>query len=274
MRTKITETLCRKALSPTKIWDTEIRGFGLFVGKRTATFYYQFAEDGKTQRVKIGRYPTVNATDAREVADRLHFGRRRDVAKTILVDAPTLQEALNAYMARPKLRSSKNKDVVRGMIKNHLGDWLNKPLNEITRAMAVERHRKMRKTPVAANHTLRTFRTIWRHANRTTNLGESPTVAIEWNAETPDGRVIEDLKEWNEIVGKLDNLVHRAYYHFLLRTGLRKMECASLKWEQIGKDALRIDETKSGRPFELALTPEHHAVLEPMRGLERNPPPF
>lgn len=51
---KLTDTFCRKTCNPGKHWDTEIRGFGLFVGKHARTFYYQRDVAGRTRRVRIG----------------------------------------------------------------------------------------------------------------------------------------------------------------------------------------------------------------------------
>jgi len=58
---KLTETYVSKlpaAKNGTeKHWDSEIKGFVLFVGKRSKTWYYQRDVGGRTRRVLIGRYP-------------------------------------------------------------------------------------------------------------------------------------------------------------------------------------------------------------------------
>jgi hypothetical protein len=108
--------------------------------------------------------------------------------------APTLGRALEAYLARPNLRSEVHKDLLRQQFGLHLKDWLKLPLTEITKVMVVERHRSLAATPSGANHLLKYVRTVWNHARRTYELQESPTMAIEWFKEQPNGEVIGDLK--------------------------------------------------------------------------------
>jgi hypothetical protein len=96
------------------------------------------------------------------------------------------------------------------------------PLDEISKAMVVRRHQQMSGSPSAANHVLRGFRAIYNHARRTWDLPESPTMAIEWFEDKPDGRIIENLKHWRKTIDDLPNPIHRVFYELLLFTGLRK----------------------------------------------------
>lgn len=64
-RLKITQAACEKTPPNSKLWDTEIKGFGLFAGKTTKTFYYQREVRGKTVRIKLGNFPQVSAGIAR-----------------------------------------------------------------------------------------------------------------------------------------------------------------------------------------------------------------
>lgn len=271
---KLTDTFAKKACNPEtgqeKHWDTEVKGFGLFCGKQTKTWYYQRDVGGKTKRVRIGGYPTISAAAARETALGLAFEHARGAGKSAMQVAPTLRDALKAYTERAKLRSDKNKRNVRERIELHLADWLDLRLDEIDRGMVAARHRKLSDKPVRANHTLQTFRSIYNHARRSVDLPECPTVSIEWNAEQPSQEIIDDLKKWHAEVTKLINPIHRVYYQFLLLTGLRRMECATLRWEHIHADRLHLPMTKNGRPFDLPLTPEHHDILAPMKGLDKN----
>lgn len=272
MRAKLTKTYCKNIAYPddglVRHWDTEIKGFGLFVRKTSATWYYQYDRGTRTQRQLIGRYPAVDADAARETADRLSFELRRGAAKSLVENAPTLREAKDLYLARPKLRSEHNKTNVRKMIDGHLGDWLDLPLNEITRSMVVKRHQRLSNRPVLANHTLQTFRTIWNHARRAHNLPEPPTIAIEWHEERPDGRIIEDLPGWKVAVEGIENSVHRAAYHLALLTGFRKAEVCALRWENVSEDRLHLPETKNGRPFDFPISQAHRDILATVKGLD------
>lgn len=268
---KLTETFAGKAplssAGTQKHWDTEIRGFVLFVGKRSKTWYFQKDVGGRTKRVLIGRHPVISAASARQTALGLALEMGRGAGKAYQIGAPRLEEAMEAYLARPKLRSDTHKDGVRSQFQLHLADWLRLPLDEITKAMVVERHRSLKETPSAANHALRAFRAVWNHARRIHDLPDAPTQAIEWFAERPNGAVIEDLGAWRAAVDALENPIHTAFYRLALFTGFRKTEVFTLKWSQIGDDRIHLPMTKNGRPFDLPIGEVHHAILEPLRRL-------
>ena len=82
------------------------------------------------------------------------------------------------------------------MAERHMSDWLKLSLDDLTKAMVVARHRDLAKTPSTANHALRLFRAVWNHARRVHDLPESPTLAIEFYEERPEGQIIEDLSVW------------------------------------------------------------------------------
>lgn len=252
-----------------KYWDSEIKGFVLYVGKAAKTWYFQKDVGGQTKRVLIGRYPLISANVARQTALELALEMSRGAGKLAQIGAPTLSQALEIYVARPKLRSKDYKSETRVQIMSKLKDWLSVPLDEITKSMVVRRHQELVSTPSTANHTLRRFRSIWNHARRTYDLPESPTFAIEWYEEKPDGRVIEDLREWKVTIDALSNPVHKVFYELLLFTGLRKSEALTLEWKNIHEDRIHVPMTKNGRSFDLPITTKHHDILEPLKGFGR-----
>lgn len=270
---KLTETYARK-ISQTKsgtskYWDSEIKGLVLFVGKKSKTWYFQKDVGGQTRRVLIGRFPVISANAARQTALGFALDWGRGAGKQIQIGAPTLLDAMDVYLARPKLRSEAHRSGVRQQFELHLKDWLRLPLDEITKSMVVDRHRSMAKTPSSANHTLKYFRTVWNHARRTYDLPESPTLAIEWYDEKPPGTVIDDLKKWRRTIEKFDNPIHTAYYELLLFTGFRKTEALTLEWKNVHEDHIHLPMTKNGRSFDLPILQTHHEILAPMRGLNR-----
>ena len=148
-RMTLTETACKNAPPNAKIWDTEIKGFGLFTGKIKKTFYYQRDIHGKTTRTKLGTWPETRTADARYEAAQLVAEYATGAVAKRLRDAramPTLEEATAEYIARPKLRSEANKKQVNAQIRSHLKTWLRKPLDEITKADCVRAHARIAKT--------------------------------------------------------------------------------------------------------------------------------
>ena len=216
-----------------------------------------------------GYFQGLSAQAARQTALGFALELGRGAGKGAQIGAPTLEAAMEVYLARPKLRSENHKSGTRSQLERHLKDWMRLPLDEISKAMVVRRHQDMARTPSGANHVFRNFRTIYNHARRTCDLPESPTMAIEWYAETPDGRVIEDLKDWRRTIDDLPNPIHRVFYELLLFTGLRKTEALTLQWKQIHEDRIHLPMTKNGRSFDLPILQMHHEILAPLRPLSR-----
>ncbi|MEX0307165.1 MAG: tyrosine-type recombinase/integrase [Ruegeria sp.] len=270
---KLTETFARKVpqtkTGTVKCWDSEIKGLVLFVGKKSKTWYFQKDVGGQTRRVLIGRHPMISADAARQTALGLALDWGRGAGKKIQIGAPTLEEAMETYLARPKLRSDAHRQGLRQQFERHLKDWLRLSLDDITKRMVVDRHQSMAATPSTANHALKYFRTVWNHARRVHELPECPTLAIEWFEETPDGSIIEDFIAWRQTIENLHNPIHKVFYELLLFTGLRKTEALTLEWRNVHEDHIHLPMTKNGRSFDLPILQSHHEILAPMRGLSR-----
>ena len=270
---KLTDTFAKKTphsnSGTQKHWDSEIKGLVLFVGKKSKTWYFQKDVGGQTRRVLIGRFPVISAIAARQTALGFALEWGRGAGKQIQLGPPTLQDALESYLSRPKLRSEVHRTTLRQQFSLHLKDWLRLPLDEITKSMVVARHQSMAKTPSNANHTLKYFRTVWNHARRTHDLPESPTLAIEWFEESPPGTIIEDLNQWQQTINALHNPIHQVFFKFILFTGLRKTEALTLEWKNVHADHIHLPVTKNGRSFDLPILQLHHEILAPVKGLDQ-----
>jgi len=110
---KLTETFARKTpfsqSGTKKQWDTEVKGFVLFVGKKSKTWYFQKDVGGQTKRSLIGRYPVISADAARQTAMGFALEKSRGAGRVAQTGAPTLAQAAETYVARPKLRSEEHK---------------------------------------------------------------------------------------------------------------------------------------------------------------------
>ena len=270
---KLTETFANKLSQSNsgtdKHWDNELKGFVLYVGKRSKTWYFQKDVGGQTRRVMIGRHPLISAKSARQTALSYALEWGRGAGKLVQIGAPTLESAMVSYLARPKLRSAEHRKGLRQQFELHLKDWMRLPLDEISKAMVVDRHRSLAKTPSAANHLFKYFRTVWNHARRTSDLPECPTMAIEWYEERPEGKTVDDFAVWRRTVSNLANPIHSVFYELLLFTGLRKTEALALQWKHVKDDHLHIPMTKNGRSFDLPILQLHHEIMAPVRGFSR-----
>ena len=149
---KLTETYASKLPAAKdgtqKHWDSEIKGFVLFVGKKSKTWYFQKDVGGQTRRTLIGRYPVISAAAARQTALGFALEWGRGAGRLVQIGAPTLKDAMEAYLARPKLRSEAHRAGIRQQFEKHLKDWLALPLDEISKPMVVERHRSLSSNPL------------------------------------------------------------------------------------------------------------------------------
>lgn len=268
---KLTETYVRK-ISQTKsgtqkLWDSEIKGLVLFVGKKAKTWYFQKDVGGQTKRVLIGRYPVISAVAARQTALGFALEWGKGAGKRIQIGAPTLEAAMETYLARPKLRSETNKQEIRRQFANHIKDWMKLPLDEISKSMVAQRHRDLHSIPSGANHVLKCFRTVWNHARRIHELPECPTIAVEWYEEALEAKIIDDLGNWRRTVDELFNPIHKVFYELLLFTGFRRSEALSLEWKHVHEHHIHLPMTKNGRSFDLPILQFHHEILAPLNGL-------
>ena len=130
---KLTETFAKKLpdarAGTDKYWDAEIKGLVLFVGKRSKTWYFQKDVGGQTKRILIGRFPIVSAQAARQTALVFALEMGRGAGKVAQIGAPTLEAAMEVYLARPKLRSETHKSGIRTQLVLHLKDWMRLPLH-------------------------------------------------------------------------------------------------------------------------------------------------
>ncbi len=257
-------------------WDSKTAGFFLQTGKAAKTWYLEH----RGQRHKLGRYPDMSASDARDEA----LAIMAPSANAEL--APTLEEALRDYLGRDKLRSYQNKRAVDSQMHNHMTKFMGRRLHTITKQEVRQRFAELsiqregkdslgRPSKIGgkrtANHVMQSFRTIWNHAaNRMMDgdLKPCPTSALELHDETTDTEVIEKLDEWKEQIDRIDPM-HRAFYRLLLLTGARKTELLSVRWEQIEDDRIHLPQTKNDRAFDIPLEPEHREVLDWLRTMRR-----
>jgi len=199
-------------------FDTEVRGFGVVVTRNdrtatpTRTFFVQRDVNGRTRRVKIGRFGDLTAEQARKQAQDIipdmlkgidpNAEKRRAKARGV-----TLGEAADDYRDKPTKRSRNVKATL--TLRNHdrfletLGDWKARPLMEITRAETLTRHKRLTTEigPVGANNVMRWFRTVYNAAMIVhESLPPNPCIVLgdRWNKETRKRSPMswERLAEW------------------------------------------------------------------------------
>lgn len=304
--------------------DTKDRYLHLNVSQANKTFLVIKKAMGRTFYVTLGNHPTISVKDARKECGKkvtaLNDGvnvtqekKERKQAEIIRLQeekahSTTLQEALNEYVAKGKLKPRTVK-TYQDLFRLYLSDWMDKPAIEITRDMVKDRHRdiatgkrkrqklvkevdaaKGRKEKpklkavappdqarkeAAADNCMRTLRAVLNYAfededgatayaNPVNILSSRKRKA--WFKVDRRKTLIRnsDLPAWFNAVNGLDNQIMRDYLLFLLFTGLRRQEAATLKWKQVDfKEAcFTVVDTKNKEPHTLPLSDFLHKLLK------------
>jgi integrase len=260
----------------TYVHDTKVNGLVLQItptGTRSFQAYRKI--NGKPVRVTLGRYPDMTIEQARKAAlaalSKLAGGvNPNDEKKTERAKTITLEAVFKAYLIRRKtLKPGTIRDMERSM-KESFADWMKKPVTAITPEMVVKRHAQRGKQSEArSNLAMRYLRALFNFAAAefTTADGKpiidgNPVKKLSqtraWYKVDRRQTVIHahDLAGWARAVGELPNQDVGDFFMFLLLTGLRRTEAASLPWGQIDLRArtLTVIDPKNRRDHALPLS--------------------
>lgn len=271
--------------------DSTLSGFGLRVGSGgTKSFFVERRINGKVKRVSIGRYghltPTQARSKAQELLGQIALGKDpRAEKKALSAKNITLETAFEDYL-------STRKGMKAGTIKNYrkcmdgcLSDWLPKRLIDISKDMVEAKHSALgQKAPARANNTMRVLRAVYNHAlakyedsDGKALFSINPVDRLNNNRAWYPTERRQSLLKSHELgtffaaTDELSNEVSRDFLRFLLFTGLRKMEAATLTWSDISfKDrTFRITNTKNGKEHTLPIS-NHLAQILKSRSMQNN----
>ena len=257
-RVKLDETTIKTAALPEGktqeiYWDTKLPGLGLRVGAKTKTFIFQrdmsTGVGRVTRRVTLGR-DDMGVSNARIAAKDQEHKMREGIDPTAqrrervreqqrkVWELYTLRQARDHHLLNMKAKrcSPRSMNDITEWLDRHLAEWLDRPLADITPAMAIERHRDVtdKSGPYAANGLLRRFRACYNAAKRLhRELPDCPANAIVYNAQQRRREPVADLAAWYEKVQTINNPIRRDYQLFVMLTGLRATDAATVKFAEI-----------------------------------------
>lgn len=157
--------LTEKAVSklPTKTgrqtlyWDEgprAVRGFGVLCSGATHSKTFVVQRDlpgGRTRRVTIAGVNELSLDEARKRAADLVLEMRRGVDPKARVSCATLRETIQAY-GKTRGTSLRQRSLEHyATIERYIGDWLDRPLVEITRERIEQRHKQIAQQ-IVENH--------------------------------------------------------------------------------------------------------------------------
>jgi len=185
---------------------------------------------GVVQRITLGRFPDWSVDKAKkealEVIHELAQGvNHAEEKRKQKVRGITLQELLDKYLEdKTNLREASILDYKK-KINQGFSDWLDKPINKITREMVSARRNQL---TGGRDNKMRVLRLLMKYAVvKVRALDENPVDVLKdgglWSKPTRKKRMIpsDSLKDWYEAVIKLRNEKAKVYLLLLLHTGLR-----------------------------------------------------
>jgi len=179
----------------------------------------------------------------------------------------TFNECIKEYL--PKVKPTTQKDVEK--CKKAWGNWLNKPIRNITSNMILQAYDKRFKV---SRHRARLemayLRSIWNHFKKELVLGESPTTILNserkgWSKKTVASRRLdfETSSSWYKAIQTL-SVRDRQLFTLIYYTGLRASEAMSLQWTNINinEQSLHIKDTKNGEDLNIPLNSQAMQALQ------------
>ena len=240
--------------------DDDLKGFGLRITKNCVSFIVEHRVGGRVRRLTIGKYGSMPPEEARKTAQKILAGEisGKPAGELTRVNI-TLAEVLRKFLAIKKLRPNTVRAYSQ-ITKRCLGDWFDLPVTNISKEMVQTRHSELTHATkqkssgeVQANMAMRILRTLLNFAANNYETADGQSIIASnpvrrlsqnrsWHTE-PRRRVIlpdHKLGDWYRAVMALKQTTVRDYLLFLLLTGLRRNEAASLRWIDIDFDARTI----------------------------------
>lgn len=264
--------------------DANLKGFGLRVSAGgSKSFIVETRVNGRVKRITLGKYGALTPEQARKRAQIMlgEIASGKDPrAEKLRQNAQniTLNEAFEDYLLTRKDLKAGTLLNYRQCLNAYVDDWKAKRLVDITKDMVQKRHQEIgQRSPSKANNTMRVVRAIFNHSiNKFEDAQGKPIITVNpverlsqnrawYNIERKQTLLkSHELKPWYEATLQLNQEVTRDYLHFLLFTGLRKMEAASLKWPDIDfkERTITVRDTKNKQPHILPITDFLHELLK------------
>ncbi|MCP5306967.1 MAG: integrase family protein [Chromatiaceae bacterium] len=276
--------------------DAKVPGLQLQVTANGVKTYYVYRRiNGRPTRVKLGRHPDMSAQKARnqaqQVVGEIAAGgnpvarKRRERVETVM-----LADAFEEFL---RVRRLKEKTVYdyRRIIEGPLKDWKGKQLQRLTKDMVARRHAVMgrQQGEAYANLVMRVLRSVYNfalsqyeEADGNPLLPPNPVGRLSatraWFKDKRRDRYLREaeLPAWFKAVlaykrerGDRFSRTVADYLLFMVFTGLRRSEAASLQWRDVdlaGK-TFTVRDTKNGEDHTLPLSDYLLQLLEARRTL-------
>lgn len=253
--------------------DTKLTGFCVSIspkGKRTFYFYGRIS--GKPKRLKIGTFPEINATDAREICKAIIGDRAKgkDIENRRLAGRHTLGDLFDMYL---KVHSKPTKRTWKLDVRDFdrfCGNWKAKMLTEIRRGMIAELVSTVQaENGASAAHKIRALlskmfnvgiKHEWCEFNPVTGT-DRPKLPSRDRYLRPD-----EITKFFEAVDQLQRESSRDLIRLAVYTGARRGNLCSLEWQELdlnrGVWTIPKEKFKGKRVHSVPLIPQAIEILQ------------
>jgi integrase len=287
---KITERLATTLKwigKPTFHWDTELKGFGVWVwGEHSRAYVVQAKRDGRSYRKTLGKVGEITQEKAREAATAfkgtVKAGRDPNAEEKAERGAWTLQDAmdhfLGAYATARRLAPAYRTDCD-ALFKHHTPDkWKSMKLADVSQSMIVARHgaitggvtikdSEARGGTRRANAWLTLMSRLFTLGLASGHCTINPTTGIKKNDEVHRERYLSEREIgtlW-QYLDKHHNIEAAVCVQFVLLTGCRPGEAYTMRWADLDKTSgvwkKPAAKTKQRKAHTIRLTARALAVL-------------
>ncbi|CAN5908446.1 tyrosine-type recombinase/integrase [soil metagenome] len=288
-----------------RFFDASLPGFGVLIGKRFATFIARARVGGVRRDVTIGHWGRAGAGENH--AERWTEARARKEAMRLLgsmssgkdpvtvktsADSVTLRYGLELHISQ--MRAGQNRrqkpcspTSIRKFEKEvpyHLGDWLDRPIVELTseelqkvceriEANTVAMAGAVNKPGVAqANKIIAHVSAIWNALHkRDPKLpnglpGSNPAMRVQQKAlKARDTRINDgEFVEWHTKVLAIENPIRRDLQLVSLFTGIRTDGIRNLRWDDVDfdDDLIHVVHAKGDKPYTVPMVATVRKIIE------------
>ena len=292
-------------------WDTEVKGFGVRItpsGIISFIVQGRITSTNKEKRITIGRFGVFTVEQARNEAKELLRTMRlgddpTDLKRKEQTAKITLRQVADAYFKRGHLKNRTAEDMSRH-VDRHLAKFRDRPIASLTPAECRKRFEELcakgiggGPAPGQAASAMVTLRTLINFAIDEFRDGEGNPIILynpvsilkrDLKQGPPRTRHIDKdrvglfwhlLNEARKNPKNQDSLAGIHLTQFLLLTGARKMEGATLLWEQVVIDeenpsrcSWHIPDPKNKHPITLPLSLQAVDILKSRKAINPDSP--
>ncbi|WP_437224649.1 tyrosine-type recombinase/integrase [Planctomicrobium sp. SH661] len=247
MKKHLTNPVVAKLPTPASraafVHDSQLQGFCISVSPAgRKTFYFYGRVNGRPRRIRIGTFPELTASQARDICKGIigDVSKGKDVHHDRNAGRRTLGELFDLYLdTHAKLKKRTWERDVKEFNAFH-GSWKRKPLAEIRRGMIADRIAEIvASNGKGAGHKARALLSkMFSIAVKHEWVEYNPVTGTDRPTFEPRERYLrpDEVKRFFAAVDDLQRETTRDFIYLAVYTGARRQNLATMRWEELDLD--------------------------------------